>query len=286
MNFVLHLIQALLPVTLFSAEEGVIHVTSEAYELPAATERRGVPREKERHGFEAVVFEESGYITSFAPRVVDGDGEVLPGDFLHHWVVGDIDAETPGCEAHGHDFAPLIAAGGELTGFDLPEGYGIPVEGERKYMAQSMFGNPTELDRSDVVFEAEIGFAPEGAELTALYPVWLDVDAECSEHGWRVPANTVETTTRTVTFPFDGTLHFAGAHLHDEARVLELRTPEGEVLISVSPTLGDGTAKTEAFVGPLTVEADREYVLEVVYENPAAHAIDAMGIVYALVEPS
>jgi len=112
-----------------------------------------------------------GYITRFAPNLVDVNGDVPPTEevHLHHGTWLSVPTYGSG---------PFFAAGEEKTIAPFPRGYGMPVKPTDQwlllYMVHSAVQEPMELWITyDVDFipqdkAEEIGIKPA-------YPVWLDV---------------------------------------------------------------------------------------------------------------
>jgi len=239
-------------------------------------------------------FPESGWITSFRPSMLDGTGAEVPGKLLHHVVIGDHDRADFLCDAsaHGHDFRFMLASGGELTAFELPDGFGIPADADTKYVAGGVFANTLGRDYEDVSFRAALGFVPRsaGRTLQPAVPVWIDAIASCPEDGYRVPGGKRDVKTRAFSFPFSGTLLLAGGHLHDEGVSLRIfRKDTGEDLVRFEPTYSKRrvieSIPVARFERSVHIDAGVTYVVESVYDNSMPHDVTAMGIVVAFVAP-
>lgn len=273
---------------------GTLRLSLGPVDLPAELSAHGHDHGALPSAGERFTFPEDGWVTSFVPRMRDAAGAPAPGKLLHHVVLGDLDHADPLCAAggHGHDFRFLVAAGGELTRVELPEGYGVAVEADTTYVAGGVFGNPLGADREDIFFEADLGFVPRssGKTLTTAVAVWIDVIESCPQDGYSVRGGADDTRRRTFRFPFAGRVVLAGGHLHEGGRVLRITdVATGEDLVRFVPEL-DAEGHLAAipavrFDEPIPVSPETEYAIESAYSNGGRHDIMAMGIVMAFVVP-
>jgi hypothetical protein len=235
---------------------------------------------------------QAGWITSFVPSMVHADGSAAPGKLLHHVAVAALHQSDFLCTEHPHKMPRLImAAGGEQTSVEIPEGFGIPVDAGQELAAFGMFANHLGEPHEDVSFLARMGFIASGSgTLRAVVPVWIDVDETCPEEGYEVGAGE-HVRQRTFRFPFSGTLRYAGGHMHDGGQLLRIfEKDSGRELVLHAPVYDEqGTIASipvydEPDGRPVSTETD--FVIEATYRNPGHHALRGMGLVVALVEPT
>lgn len=235
---------------------------------------------------------ETGFITSLRPAMEDAEGNPLPGELLHHVAIGERSRADFLCTEHPHRMPHLIlAAGGEMTQVDMPEGFGIHVERGTKLVAMGMFAPSARGSIENARFVARMDFssARSGDALQPIVPVWIDVLASCPEDGYPIGQDGRDMKTREFSFPFAGELHLAGGHMHDGGRSLVItRVSDGRVLASFEPKYdGDRIAAIPLvhFTPAVRVEPGERYRLQAIYAARPSHGGRAMGIVVAFVAP-
>ncbi len=125
--------------------------------------------------------DEPMWLTGFVPKLVNAQGEALPGTLLHLAVISNRSENNPLCSAE-HTGNPLMAATGALKEISLPEGYGYSVLPADTIEAVVVLQNPTDQDYHDVYFT----FALDGQPMSST-PIMKDVlpllfDADPCKH--------------------------------------------------------------------------------------------------------
>lgn len=162
----------------------------------------------------------NGWLLAYSPRLVDANGNAVPGRVLHHtafWNENRSDFLCPNKEEH------IFGAGGEMTNWGEVPGYGYHVQMGDKIRVETMVHNPTAASYDRVYLEVSIPYqdAGSGASLKDLYPAWMDV-MSCGNSGYSLPAGD-STKTGTVTVKYSGVLLGVGGHMHDYAKELVLQ---------------------------------------------------------------
>jgi len=160
-----------------------------------------------------------GWLLAYSPKLVDADGNAVPGRVLHHtafWNENRADFLCPNKEEH------IFGAGGELTNWAEIPGYGYRVQMGDKIRVETMVHNPTDTFYDKVYLEVTIPYQQASAnpQLKSVYPTWMDVKS-CGNSGYDLPAGTSE-KNGTVTVKYDGVLLGVGGHMHDYAKQLVL----------------------------------------------------------------
>jgi plastocyanin len=110
-----------------------------------------------------------GYITSFAPNLVEKDGTIPRVDVIHlHHAVWLING------------APVFAAGEEKTVFATPPGYGYAYKPTDKWQMNHMIHNLTPTaDTVYITYDLDFVPAslPAAAKMTPVTTQWMDVEA-------------------------------------------------------------------------------------------------------------
>jgi hypothetical protein len=160
-----------------------------------------------------------GWLLAYTPRLVDANGNTVPGRVLHHtafWNENRADFLCPNKEEH------IFGAGGELTNWAEVPGYGYRVQMGDTIRVETMVHNPTDTSYDKVYLEVTIPYqrADGGAATKSIYPTWMDVKS-CGNSGYDLPAGNSE-QTGTVTVKYRGALLGVGGHMHDYAKQLTL----------------------------------------------------------------
>ncbi len=166
-----------------------------------------------------------GWLLSYAPKLVDSNGNPVPGRVLHHvafWNENRADFLCPNKEEH------IFGAGGELTPWIQVPGFGYRVQKGDRVRIETMVYNPTPASYHKVYLEVVVPFqdsredaAPGNAAiLKSYYPAWMDV-MSCGDSGYDLQAGK-STKTGTVTVKYAGALLGVGGHMHDYARQIVL----------------------------------------------------------------
>lgn len=226
-----------------------------------------------------------GWLLSYSPRLVDGEGEAVPGRLLHHvafWNTERRDLLCPAKEEH------IFGAGGELNEWVALPGFGYRVSRGDGIRVSTMFHNPTGRDHPSTWLEVEVAYRRAGGggpPPRSVYPVWFDVQ-ECGPSGYDLEPGTV-VTSGELAVPHAGTLLGVGGHLHDHGRELVLEEPgEGRVARLVPDLDAEGrivSMPVVPFLGRGGHRVERDDTLRVTarYENPTGRRLPegAMGIV-------
>jgi hypothetical protein len=160
-----------------------------------------------------------GWLLGYSPRLVDANGNEVPGRVLHHtafWNENRSDFLCPNKEEH------IFGAGGELTNWAVIPGYGYRVRMGDKIRVETMIHNPTDNSYENVYLEVSIPYkqADSDANIKSVYPAWMDVKS-CGNSGYDLPAGNSE-KTGTVPVKYSGILLGVGGHMHDYGKQLVL----------------------------------------------------------------
>jgi len=233
-----------------------------------------------------------GWLLGYTPRLVDADGNIVPGRVLHHtafWNENRSDFLCPNKEEH------IFGAGGELTNWGVIPGYGYHVQMGDKIRVETMIHNPTAASYKDVYLEVAIPYADASADanLQSIYPAWMDVQS-CGNSGYDLPAGNTE-KTGTVTVKYSGVLLGVGGHMHDYAKELVLQDETRKDIVATLPakTAPNGeliSMPTVLFVdrGGYKFTAGDVLKISATYDNTTGKLLrdGAMGIVVGYFVPN
>ena len=160
-----------------------------------------------------------GWLLAYSPKLVDANGNIVPGRVLHHsafWNENRADFLCPNKEEH------IFGAGGELTNWAEVPGYGYRVQMGDTIRIETMIHNPTDTSYDNVYLEVTIPYqqAADGAKIKSVYPAWMDVKS-CGNSGYDLPAGKTEQNGTTIV-KYAGVLLGVGGHMHDYAKRLTL----------------------------------------------------------------
>jgi hypothetical protein len=158
-----------------------------------------------------------GFLRAYTPRLVDANGNAVPGIVLHHtafWNTDRSDFLCPNKEEH------IFGAGSELTDWIEIPGYGYRVQKGDKIRIETMVHNPTTTSYDQVYLEVKIPYADSTSSTKSVYPTWMDVQS-CGNSGYDLHAGKNE-NVGTVTVKYNGILLGVGGHMHDYAKQIML----------------------------------------------------------------
>ena len=164
-----------------------------------------------------------GWLLAYTPKLVDANGNAVPGRVLHHtafWNENRADFLCPNKEEH------IFGAGGEMTNWAEVPGYGYRVEKGDKIRVETMMYNPTDTSYDKLYLEVTIPYHEKSSagsvdkEPKNVYPAWMDVES-CGNSGYDLKPGKSEQIGR-VTVKYSGVLLGVGGHMHDYAKQIVL----------------------------------------------------------------
>jgi len=235
-----------------------------------------------------------GWLLAYSPKLVDANGNAVPGTVLHHtafWNTNRADFLCPNKEEH------IFGAGGEMTNWMQVPGYGYRVEKGDKIRIETMVHNPTETSYESVYLEVRIPYQEAGGDagtvVKSYYPAWMDAKS-CGNSGYNLPAGRSE-KTGTVTVKYSGVLLGVGGHMHDYAKEIVLRdTTRNEEVATLEARVDEQghlvSMPTVTFFdrGGYKFTAGDILKIDATYDNPTGKVLrdGAMGIVVGYFVPS
>jgi hypothetical protein len=236
-----------------------------------------------------------GWLLAYAPRLVDGRGNVVPGTVLHHtafWNTNRADFLCPNKEEH------IFGAGSEMTNWAEIPGYGYRVQKGDKIRIETMVHNPTDTAYDQVYLEVKIPYAEISSDsavpaVKSVYPTWMDVQS-CGDSGYDLKPGKNE-NTGNVTVKYDGILLGVGGHMHDYAKQITLEdATRSEKVVTLDAKLDEkGQLLSMPVVtfferGGYKFAAGDRLKITATYENPTGKTLPsgAMGIVVGYFVPA
>jgi|GEM_PF-1056948 len=218
-------------------------------------------------------FPVDGWIHGFELEMVDGQGNSLPMDVLHH--VNFIDPDKR--ELFSPISRRVMAAGRETSTERLPRIVGYPVAQGDRMMIAAMFADPLEEDFPDATLVVRFFYSAESdgfIQPRNVYPFYLDVMGPLDVKDFPVPPGTTVKSWEGKP-AVDGRILGIGGHLHDYATRLSLiDVTSGETIWEVEPNGEPGGhvsgVPSDKFIWSLgkKIYADHTYKIEAEYDNP------------------
>jgi hypothetical protein len=233
-----------------------------------------------------------GWLLAYSPRLVDANGNAVPGRVLHHvafWNENRADFLCPNKEEH------IFGAGGEMTNWAEVPGYGYRVEKGDSIRVETMVHNPTDTAYSNVYLEVTIPYqdASMSPAVKSVYHAWMDVES-CKDSGYDLKPGKSEETGR-VTVKYDGILLGVGGHMHDYAKQIVLEdTTRKETVVTLDAKVDDQgllesmPVKTFYEQGVYRFGAGDVLKISAAYDNTTGKLLrdGAMGIVVGYFVPT
>src|SRR5499427_10458391 len=128
-----------------------------------------------------------GWLLAYHPKLVDAEGNEVPGRVLHHtafWNENRADFLCPNKEEH------IFGAGGEMTNWGQVPGYGYRVQKDDQIRIETMVHNPTGTSYENVFLEVRIPYQEADASgppaRKNYYPAWMDAKS-CGSSSYDLP---------------------------------------------------------------------------------------------------
>ena len=233
----------------------------------------------------------NGWLLAYHPKLVDANGNTVPGIVLHHvafWNENRPDFLCANKEEH------IFGAGSELTDWAEIPGFGYRVEQGDKIRVETMVHNPTETSYDNAYLEVTIPYRDAGgAPVKSVYPAWMDVMA-CGNSGYDLPAGESEKTGE-VRLKYGGVLLGVGGHMHDYAKKIVLRDLTQKATVATLDAKVDAQGrlvgmpvKTFFEEGGYKLTAGDELKMTATYDNTTGQVLrdGAMGIVVGYFVPA
>lgn len=241
-----------------------------------------------RTPFEHVVVPFDAWLTGFDAEVLDGDGNRLPREMLHH-----VNLMSPDSRDLFRPIMQRIAAAGEETSpIEVPWPFGVPVHAGERLAAFAMLHDPDGTAAGPVQVRMRIRYARRGR--IAVKPFFIDASPPPGPAGWDLPPGH-STRSWEGSPAVSGRVLAVGGHLHRYGQELILEdVVAGRVLFRLLPILSEdgGLEDVERrhFIARLGIPMSRErrYRITAVYENPTGDTIrdGAMGAIGGMILPS
>jgi hypothetical protein len=227
-------------------------------------------------------FAEPVWVLAYETEIHDADGKKPAENFLCHTFFGNQNVEQLGT-ADGKVISKemkVLFSDAFTREIRLPEGFGLRLSTDDKIDWMPMFNNRGD-NVTRVGMRAKVHFIREADLKKPLQPLHGIVKAVQMPHLFFVPPGRHEKET-TFELPFDGRIHFAGAHIHPHVESIALfNVSRGELICKgLAEEDGDGETigmDTYSDVEGYRIRTGEKFRLTSVYDNPTEFPIDAMA---------
>jgi len=232
-------------------------------------------------------------IVGYKSRIFTKDGSALPGQYLHHILLQNLEEKSLSCPGEPTYFA---GAGIEITDAKFPPGYGVPIKKNSKLVAVVAFYHKVPSTK-DVMATFTVELAPEGADIKPIKAYTVGVNVVCysqfatrpaneSDEGRALKVGSVQVDSKPLKFTLDGCVKYAYPHGHDGLLLIALdnKTTNQTLLRSVPDVESSGNLRgflphqvyssTKGF--PVNTKDD--YEMTMVYHLNRQETLDLHGM--------
>jgi hypothetical protein len=257
--------------------------------LPANTSHMKMPQPPDLHW----TIPMNAWLLAYSPRLVDANGNEVPGRLLHHtafWNENRADFLCPNKEEH------IFGAGSEMTNWIQIPGYGYRVQKGDKIRIETMMHNLTGTSYENVFLEVRIPYqetdAPGPPDRKSYYPAWIDAKS-CGDSSYDLePGKNIKEGVVALKYP--GLLLGVGGHMHDYAERIVLEDVSRKETVAALDAKVDSQGRllgmpTVIFFdkGGYKLAAGDVLKTSATYDNPTGKLLrdGAMGIVVGYFVP-
>ena len=189
------------------------------------------------------------HVTGYRSRIFTKEGKELPGQYLHHILLQNLEEKSLSCPGEPTYFA---GAGIEVTDAKFPTGYGVPIKKNSRLVAVVAFYHKVPPTK-DVMATFTMDLAPDGAGIKPVKAYTVGVNVVCysqfgkrpaneSDEGRELKAGVVQVDTKPLKFTMDGCVKYAYPHGHDGLLLIALdnKTTNQTLLRSVPNVESNG----------------------------------------------
>lgn len=233
------------------------------------------------------------FVVGYKSRIFTKDGRSLPGQYLHHILLQNLEEKSLSCPGEPSYFA---GSGIEITDARFPDGYAVPIKKDSKLVAVVAFYHNVPPTK-DVMATFTMELAPEGAATKPLKAYTVGVNVVCysqfskrpsneSDEGRELKSGVVQVDSRPVKFTVDGCVKYAYPHGHDGLLMIALdnRSTNQTFLRSVPDSDANGNLRgflphqIYSSARGFSVNTRDDYEMTMVYHLNRQETLDLHGM--------
>ncbi len=232
-------------------------------------------------------------VVGYKSRIFTKQGKELPGQYLHHILLQNLEEKSLSCPGEPTYFA---GAGIEITDATFPPGYGVPIKKDSKLVAVIAFYHKVPPTK-DVMATFTMELAPEGAAVKPLKAYTVGVNVVCysqfskrppneTDEGRALKAGVVQVDSKPLKFTVDGCVKYAYPHGHDGLLLVALdnKTTNQTLLRSVPEVEANGNLRgfrphqVYSSANGFTVNTKDDYEMTMAYHLNRQETVDLHGM--------
>jgi hypothetical protein len=233
------------------------------------------------------------FVTGYRSRIFTKDGMELPGQYLHHILLQNLEEKSLSCPGEPTYFA---GAGIEITDAKFPAGYGVPIKKDSKLVAVVAFYHKVPPTK-DVMATFTMDLAPDGVQVQPVKAYTVGVNVVCysqfskrpsneSDEGREIKVGLVQVDSKPLKFTVDGCVKYAYPHGHDGLVLIALdnKTTNQTLLRSVPDVDQSGNLRgflphqVYSNAKGFPVNPKDEYEMTMVYHLNRQESLDLHGM--------
>ncbi|TAL10504.1 MAG: hypothetical protein EPO02_07285 [Nitrospirae bacterium] len=233
------------------------------------------------------------HVTGYRSRIFTKDGKELPGQYLHHILLQNLEEKSLSCPGEPTYFA---GAGIEVTDAKFPPGYGVPIKKNSKLVAIVAFYHKVPPTK-DVMATFTMDLAPDNTPVKPVKAYTVGVNVVCysqfgkrpaneSDEGRELKAGVVQVDSKPLKFTVDGCVKYAYPHGHDGLLLVALdnKTTNQTLLRSVPDVESNGNLRgflphqVYSNAKGFPVSTKDEYEMTMVYHLNRQEQVDLHGM--------
>lgn len=234
-----------------------------------------------------------GWFRGFRIEVVDGAGNTLPREVMHHMIMVNYDRRQLLYSAAER----IMGAGSETGDAVLPKSVGVPVHAGMRLGVYVAWHNATGAPIDEAYLKIALIWSPKNLmpQPVSSLPIYMDVNLEVGgTNTFDIPPGRAEKSYE-FSVPVGGRLLGISGHLHDYGVAVRLEDAEtGKVITQVNGKRqpdGKVTGMERKLFGVLgrglKLRSDKRYRVVGIYDNPTGETIPlgAMAEIVGLYVP-
>ncbi len=223
----------------------------------------------------------AGWLRGYKVEMVDRNGNLLPGELLHHAEMVDLDRRDLLRPALNR----VVSAGKETATLMLPPGMGYPVAAGQQLGINAMLANPTATAFPAAYVRATIMLVPAATpNVRNVMSFYAETSFDSTGNSdFDLPAGESQKVVQ-FTVPIAGTVLAVGGHIHDfGTRFVVVRGGTSDTIYNAVPRLDSAGAVSGMptqlmFARTVRVAPGDGFVMSVFYNNTSGRMLEAAGM--------
>ncbi len=223
----------------------------------------------------------AGWLRGYRVEMVDGQGNLLPQQLLHHAEMVDLERRDLLRAALNR----ITSAGKETSALMLPTTLGYPVREGQELGINAMLANPTGTEYREAYLRATLTVTPQGTpNVRPVMSLYAETAYDSTgDSDFDLPPGE---SNKVVEFsvPMAGQVLGVGGHMHDYGtRFVVVRGGTGDTIYNAVPRLDSagavaGMPQVPMFGRSLHLASGDRFVMTVFYNNTSGRLLEKAGM--------